>query len=172
MPAIVLWLLAMMALVLESVLLGAFGFAVWSLQVPIAVTLYIGLKREFVSGALTLSALVLPIEWLVGGAMGFYSLGLVVLFFLMRLFKGNLQGRWGFAHAVLAAASVWMHGLVMMFGMFLLHSGSPMIPSVFWSMWAAALTTSLTTVMLGRFFDRVDGAFDPRGGRGSLTYDF
>lgn len=172
MPSVILWFLGIFFLVAESVLLGAFGIIGWSLQVPLALTIYLGLKREFVPGALTLAALLLPIEWLVGGAMGFYSLGLVVVFFLMRLLKGNVQSGWGLAQALVSAVCVWIHGLVMIFGLLLLHSGSEMIPSVFWSMWMAALTVAPTTVILGKVLDRIDGAFDPRSGRSSLTHDF
>ncbi|MFU8802925.1 MAG: hypothetical protein ACNA8W_03855 [Bradymonadaceae bacterium] len=172
MPIVIIWILGCLCLAAESVVLSAFGVLGWTFQVPLALTIYLGLRREFVPGALTLAALLFPIEWFVGGAMGFYSLGLVVVFFSMRVLRGNIQPGWGIGHALVAGASAWLHGLIMIIGLVLLQSGSAMIASVFWSMWTAALTVAFTTVILGKMLDRLDRALDPRSGRGSLMHDF
>src|SRR5690606_40224319 len=115
--------------------------------------------------ALTLAALLPVIEWLVVGPMGFYSLGLVVVFFLMRPLRTNIQKGWGVAHMMLAAVMSLVHGGVMCLAMLLSRPDSPVLSSLLWNIGPAALVMGIATVGLGRLLDRGDRMLNPRSGR-------
>ncbi|MBA2661769.1 MAG: hypothetical protein H0U74_05705 [Bradymonadaceae bacterium] len=155
----------MILLVAESVLLSAFGVESFGLQSGVGVTIYLGLRREFVTGALTLAALLPVVEWLVSGPMGFYSLGLVVVFFVLRALRGNIQKRWGFAQMILAALMAFLHAGVMVIALLLANANSAIMHSVLWNVWMACVLVGLTFVPLARFLERGDRMLNPRSGR-------
>src|SRR5690554_900379 len=82
-------------LVGESAFLAAFGVDGWSFQSAVLVTIFLALRRDFLSGSLILAALLLPIEWLVVAPAGYYALSLVVVFLALQLVRGSIQSDWG-----------------------------------------------------------------------------
>lgn len=171
MPSILLYLLAMGVLVMEGVVLAVFGVEGWSLQTPLALTIYLGLEREFTRGGLILAGLLFPIEWLIAGVPGVYSLGLVLIFFVMSALRRQVQPAWGIARAMLAGVASIIHSLILMGGfVMLLGSGSGLVGAVSWKMGQAALSTALVTIAMGRVFGRLEGVMNPRKGRNQLEF--
>ncbi len=168
MPGWLTWLLAMAALLLESALLAAVGVDGWSLQTAVALTMFLALRRNFVSGALILACLLVPIEWLVGGPSGYYSLSLVVVFFLLRLARGSIESEWGFSQAMLAMVTVGVQTGVMVLMFLLFQPNSRLIYALLWGAIPGAIGAALVAWPLGALFTRLDRALDPRNGRGMM----
>lgn len=168
MPAVVTWFVCFALLIGESVLMTTFGVESVSLQMGIGITIFLGLRREFVTGALILAGLLPVIEWLVNGPMGFYSLGLVVVFLILSGLVESLQRRWGMAQMVLAMVLALLHSGVMLVALLLTNPGSMILQSVLWNMWVGSAFVGLTMIPLGRFLDRADRLLNPRSGRNVL----
>ena len=170
MSTVVLFFLALGLMIVESVALYSFSIQGWALQTPLVVAIYLGLDRDFVPGALMLMALLFPIEWLVGGVFGVYSLGLVVVFLAMRALRPNLQTVWGISRGIVALAAVVLHSGVMVLALFFLgEAGGRLLSVVGWQMWVSALTVAGATVIVGRTFARIDAMMDPH--RGTVEFD-
>jgi len=167
-PAVVTWLVCFVILVGESVLLTTFGVETFSLQMGIGITIFLGLRREFVTGALILAGLLPVIEWLVNGPPGFYSMGLVVVFLILSGLMENLQRRWGMAQMVLAMIVGLVHAGVMLMAVLLTNPGSMVLQSILWNMWLGSAFVGLSMIPLGRFLDRADRLLNPRSGRSVL----
>lgn len=171
MPAVVVFLLALGVMTAEGVFLGAFGVEGWALHTPLAIAIYLGLERDFVAGGLILASLLLPIEWLVVGVQGVYSLALVLVFFLMCGLRGQIQPGWGIARGIVAALGSVLHSVVLMVTFFLMaETGTRFIAAVGWKMLSSALVVAVVTLLLGKVFARLDGLMDPGRGRNSLEF--
>ncbi len=171
MPGVVLFFVALMVMVVESVALGAFSIQMWALQTPLMIAIYLGLEREFVSGGLILVALMLPVEWLVGGVYGLYSIALAVIYLSMRPLRPNLQTDWGLVRGAVAAAAAVLHGAVMLVALFLIgEGGTSLSATVAVQMWWAVPVVAIGTVGLGKAFARLDGMMDPRKSRSDLEF--
>lgn len=171
MPGIVLFFLALAALIAESVFLEVFSVQIWALQTPLVIAIYLGLDRQFVAGGLVLTALVFPVEWLVGGIVGVYSLGLAAVFLSLQMIRSNVQQVWGFARGAIAAMAAIAHGLVVLVLLFLLgEGGTRLSATVGWQMWLGALVVAPLTVIVGKGFARLDAMMDPRSGNTELEF--
>ncbi len=172
MPSVIIWALALVVMVLESVLLDLFSAPGWALQTPIAVTIYLGLDRNFSSGGLILVALLLPVEWLVAGVYGVYSLALAVLFLVLRLLRPNMQPVWGVARAVVAAVMVPLHAVVMLGVLFMSGAASHgEVTSVIGvQVWTSIPLVVAITLVMGRGFARLEKMMDSRKAGGELEF--
>ncbi len=170
MPAVVLLLIALGMVVAESVLLSVFSVQIWAVQTPLILAIYLGLDRDFVTGGLILTAMFVPVELLIGGVPGVYSLGLAVVFLMLQISRSSLQRGWGIARGITAVLAALVHGFVMLLALFMIgEGGSRLTASVGWQMWAAAPVVGLATVLVGKAFARVDVMMDPRGGDTGLN---
>lgn len=165
MPGWMTWLLAVGAMILESALLGAFGIDGWALQTAVALTIFISLRRDFVSGGLLLATLLVPIEWLVVGPTGYYALSLVVVFFALQLARGNIQSEWGLSQALLGVVAVMVQTGVMALALVIRQPDSPLLGALFWGAVPGAVGAALVVWPLGALFARLDRAVDPHSGR-------
>lgn len=171
MPSILLYFIALGVLIIEGVCLALFGVESWTLQTPLALTIYLGLEREFARGGLILAGLLFPVEWLIAGVPGVYSLGLVMIFFVMSGLRRQIQPSWGLVRAVLAFVASLLHSVLLLIGYaMMLGSGSRLIAAVGWKMGQAALMAAVVTMLLGRLFARLDGMMNPRKGRRTLEF--
>ncbi len=171
MPSVIVWAMAMVVMMAESVLLEVFAAPGWAVQTPIAIAIYLGLDRDFVSGGLILLALLLPVEWMVGGMYGVYSLGLVAVFFAMCTLRANLQTQWGVARAIVVAMAVPLHSVVMLAVLFLAgESGGRVTALIGVHMWTAIPLVVVVTMVMGRGFARLEKMMDSRGGRPGLEF--
>ena len=162
MPAVVIVMFALGVMVIESVLLQAFSIQTLTFQTPLVVAIVVGLDREFVSGGLILATLLFPIEWLVGGVFGAYSLGLVAVFFAMRSLRPNLQALWGLARGVVAAVAALCHGVWMLVVLRVTGvSAGGLDIGVAWRTVLAAVVVAVTAVVVGKTFARFDQMMDP-----------
>jgi ABC-type cobalt transport system substrate-binding protein len=165
MPAWLTWFVAMGVLVLESALLSVFGIDGWALQTAVALTIFLALRRDFVSGALILAALLVPIEWLVVGPFGYYSLSLVVVFFVLQLARGNIQSEWGLSQAVLAIFTVALQTAIMALALLMLDPHAGLMESLLWGAVPGAIGAAVVVWPLGLVLARIDHALDPHAGR-------
>lgn len=155
--------LALVVMVVESVVLGVFSVQVWALQTPVMVAVYLGLERDFVSGGAILVLLLFPVEWLVGGVYGLYSAGLGAAFLLMGAMGAKLQPVWGVARAVAAGAAGLVHGGTMLVLLLITgQGGTPLSTSVGWQLLGGVVTVAVGTVLLGKAFASLDDMMDPR----------
>lgn len=165
MPVWLTWLVALGVLVLESALLSVLGMDGFIMQTAIVLTMFLGLRRDFVAGAIVLAALLVPIEWLVVGPMGYYSLGLVVLFFVFQLTRDHVDSEWGLSQILLAVFAVLLHTAVVGLSILFLEADSRLAQSVGWAAPAGVLGAALTVWPLGLLMSRLDRMLDPRSGR-------
>lgn len=166
MPAWLVFMLGLAVLVVESVVLAVFGVEGWALQTPIALAVYLGLRRDFVASAAVLAGLVIPIEWMTGGPAGYYGLGLVVVFFAMRLARGRVQSGWGVPQAVLGLVAYLLHSLTMALAMLLLEPDSEVLAALGWAAPVGALSAMAGVLVVGWIFGRLDSWLDPRSQSG------
>jgi hypothetical protein len=152
-------------LVLESALLAAFGVDGWALQTAVALTIFLALRRDFVGGAFVLAGLLIPIEWLVVGPPGYYSLSLVFVFFALQLARGNIQSDWGFSQAVLAMVTVVIQTAVMAVALLVFEPNTVLLESLLWGTLPGALGAALVVWPLGALLTRLDRAVDPHSDR-------
>lgn len=170
MSSIVIFILALAVMIAESVGLQAFFVEGWALQTPLVVAIYLGLDRNFAVGALVLMGLLFPIEWLIGGVFGIYSLGLVVVFLAMSALRPKLQKVWGVARGVVAVGAVLLHSFVIVVALFFLgEAGGRLYAVVGWELGMSAITVAVATVVVGRTFARIDEMMDPH--RGTVEFD-
>jgi len=162
MPGFLTWIVAVLLMLLESTLLAAFGVENLCLQTALGVTFYLALERDFVPGAATLAALLLPIEWLVAGVPGYYALGLVTVFLLLRLVRGSIQGGWSVARFLLAVVAAMLHAITMVVALLVSDPSSPVVGAVLWQILPASLTAAVGCLLVGRLFARLDAAMAPR----------
>jgi hypothetical protein len=170
MPGWLTWLVAIGVLVLESALLSAFGVDGWALQTAVALTIFLALRRNFVSGALILAALLVPIEWLVVGPSGYYAFSLVGVFFVLQLARGNIQSEWGLSQAVLAMFTVALQTGMMALALVVLDPHAAVMESLLWGAMPGALGAALVVWPLGLLLTRFDRAVDPHSGRRMKGY--
>lgn len=171
MPGVVLFFIAVVSVIVESVLLSTFSVQVWALQTPLVVTIILALDRPFVTGGLILTALFLPVEWLIGGLPGVYSLGLAVVFLAMHAVRSGMQPTWGVARGMAAGLAALLHGMAVLGVLFLLGEGGTRLSSaVNWQMWWSAPIVGIAAVMVGKTFARIDEMMDPRSGDAGLEH--
>jgi ABC-type cobalt transport system substrate-binding protein len=170
MPVWLTWLVALGVLVLESALLSAFGVDGWALQTAVALTIFLALRRDFVSGAVVLAALLVPIEWLVVAPPGHYALSLVVVFFVLQLARGNIQSEWGLSQAVLAMFTVVLQTGMMALGMVVVEPHAGIMEALLWGAVPGAVGAALVVWPLGVVLTRIDRMVDPHSGRRMKMY--
>lgn len=113
MPAWLTWIAALGLMTAESASLTALGLTTIAIQSGLIVGILLGLRREFIPGALTLVALLPIIEWFAGGPFGHYGFGVVVVFVLCQGIRRRLREVWGGTHFIVAAVAVVVHALIM-----------------------------------------------------------
>ncbi len=170
MPAVAIYAVALVVMVVEGAILQAFSIDQWALQTPLVLVMIIGLEREFVTGALIVAALLVPIEWFVAGAYGIYSAGLVAVFVAMHLFRPNLQKQWGIARAVVAGGVALGHSLWMYLALhwMAVDGGHIDAAAIGWRSAVAAACIAVATVLAGKTFARFDEMMDPHRGQKGL----
>lgn len=171
MPAVAIYIVGLMIMIAEGAVLFGLGIETMALHSPVALTMVLGLRRQFESSALTLALLIPPIEWLVAGVPGVYGLGLVVLFFLLRGVRTSLQQGWGVARATAAAMAAVVHIAVMMMVLAVMGLGSePMIAAMARAILWSAPVVAIMTVVVGRSMEQMGQIWDPRGQRSGVSY--
>jgi hypothetical protein len=165
MPGWLTWMVAMGLLVMEAALLAALGIESWSMQTPLVLTIFVALRRDFLDGALILAGLVIPIEWLAGGAGGYFSLGLVVVFLALHLVRGIIESEWGLSQAILALCAAGVHTLVMAATILLLDYHAGVLEAVLWGAIPGGLAAAVLIWPLGALLSRADSVLDPRSGQ-------
>lgn len=158
MPGWLTWLVALAVMVLESALAAVFGIDTFVVQTPVLLTLFLAFRREFVSGALILVALLFPIEWLVVAPGGYYSLGVVVVFLLLYAARGYVDSKWGGTQVVLAVLAVGVHAAVMAGAMWLFDPGSIGGQTFLRGALNGAIGAGVAVWPLGLLLDRLDAA--------------
>ena len=133
MPVWLTWMLGLVLVCGESGVLGAAGIESFAFQSGLIMAIVVGLRRDFIPGALTLAGLLPVIEWCVGGPKGYYGLGLAVVFLLLQLVRGRLHREWGMTHLVAALMACFIHPILMAVGMALSGSAGPVVWGIVWT---------------------------------------
>ena len=162
MPVWLTWMFGIAAVSAESALLAAGGFTSFSLQLGLVLAVLLGLRRDFIPGALTLALLLPVIEWYAGGPKGYYGLGLVVVFVLLQLVRGWLRGEWGLLHFLFGGAAAVVHPLLVAGAMTFSSPSSPIAAAVLSSL-PASLAGMLVALWPAQWLlRRADAAFEGR----------
>ncbi len=163
------WFIGLLFFAFEGTLLSILGADGWALQTGIVLTLLVAFEREFVPGALILAFWLLPIEWMVAGPMGHYSLGLVLIFFLARLVGPSIQGG-GVPRFVAALVATLLHGAIVAASFLVFEPSSRIGRAALWELLPAGLITAAATVGIGLIFQLGDDRLFPeRKKRGLLN---
>ncbi len=163
MPAVVVYVMALATMIAESAVLSVLSIQVWALQTPLIIGIYLALDRDFSEGGLILAGLFLPIEWLVGGPFGIYSLGLAGVFIGLQAVGSNVQRVWGLARGIIAGFAALGHAAVLLVVLYLMGEGDTRLASsIGWQMWLGALLVAAGSVAVGKAFARLDEMMDSR----------
>ncbi|AWV89048.1 hypothetical protein [Bradymonas sediminis] len=165
MPAWLTWLVAMGILVLEGGFLAAFGIDGWSFQTAVLLTIFLALRRDFVSGCLILAALLVPIEWLAVAPSGYYSLSLVVVFFALQLVRGSIQSDWGLSQVLVATVAVLLQTVALWFFLVIMEPEAALGEALLWGGLHGAAAAAGLAWPLGALLTRFDRLVEPRSGR-------
>lgn len=160
-------LAGLVVLICESALLEVVGITQMSFQTSIILAVYLGTRRDFVEGGLTLAVLLIPMEWLASGPGGFHILGVSAVFFASQVARASIQEDWGLPHVLLAVTLTVLHMLVVAVAMLLLMPDSSILTAMAWSTGLALIGVGLATWPIGALLARMDRALDPgsHGGR-------
>jgi hypothetical protein len=148
----------------EGALLAALGLSEWPLGLSLAVVVHLGMRKDFASSALTLTALLPLIDWMSTGPSGVLPVSLLVVFFLLRVVRGALDARRGpvaiaagagVAGAVIVHASQW--ALLKLTG-----DASPLAHALIVTAPQVALTAAPSCAIVAWALTRLERAFDPR----------
>ncbi len=169
MPFVVFWIVAMVLILLEGALLSSLGVVTLALHLPVVVAIYLGIERDFATGGLLLVALLIPVEWVVAGVPGVYSMALAVVYLVMGGLRGQVQQGWGVARALAAGIGSLLHSLVMV-GLFLGMGEPSLSVAVAWMIVPSVVIVAAVTVVVGRGLSRLDRMVDPRRGRSRLEF--
>ena len=134
MPGWLTWLAALPFVTGEGAFLAAFGVPGAAIQSGLIVTILLGLRREFISGALTLAALLPFVEWAAGGPAGFYGLGLAVVFVLLQGVRRQLHREWGFGHLLVGGLAALIHPLLVVGALETFRGGAFPSGAVLWAL--------------------------------------
>jgi hypothetical protein len=155
-------------LLFESALLEVLGMTELSFQASIILAVYLGTRRDFVEGGLTLAALLVPMEWLASGPGGFHMLGITAVFFVSQVARARIQGVWSLAHILLAAVATVLHMLVMAVAMVLLMPDTAILTAMAWSSGLALIGVGVAAWPIGALLSKLDVVLDPGSQAGRL----
>ena len=160
MPAWLTWMLGIGCVTGESALLGALGMGVWSLQAGLVWCVVLGLRRDFIPGALTLAFLIPVVEWYAGGPKGVYGLGLALIFLLMQLIRPQLHREWGLMHLGAAVLAFVLQQLIVAAGMMFGPHAGPIGAAILWSLPVSIIGGLLALWPIAWMVDRGDAMFE------------
>lgn len=170
MSGVLIFAISLGLIILESTLLEMLSVHQWAVQTPLVVSIYLGLDRDFISGACILGALCIPVEWFVGGVFGVYSMGLVGVFLLLQLVRPNLQRVWGLARGIAAGVAALAHAGIVIATLSLLGQGATRLTAAIgWQMWIGALIVAGAAIVIGKGFASLEEKMNPN--RSRLEFD-
>ncbi len=150
--------------VLEGALLAALGLSEWPLGLSLAVVVHMGMRKEFASGALALTALLPLIDWMSTGPSGVLPVSLLIVFYLLRVVRGALDARRG--PVALAAGAGVLGALVVHASQWALlkltGNPSPLGHALIVTAPQVALTAAPVCAIVVWALSRLERAFDPR----------
>mgnify|MGYP006289754253 CR=1 FL=1 len=133
MPIWVTWMLGVVLVAGESASLAAFGLTGLCAQMGLVLGVLLGLRRDFIPGALTLAALLPVVEWFAAGPAGVYGIGLGVVFLLMQLARTRLRHDWGLMHFAAGALAAVVHPLILAGAFGFLWADGALARAVVWT---------------------------------------
>jgi len=162
MPAWLTWMAAVGLMTAESASLAALGVTTVAIQSGLIVGILLGLRREFISGALTLVALMPIIEWFAGGPFGYYGFGVAMVFVLCQGVRRRLREVWGVTHFIVAAVAVVLHALVMVGAIGTFRGGEFFTDAVLWSLPSTILAVVVAIWPIQWAMARADAVYEGR----------
>lgn len=169
MPGWLTWLLGLVLVTGESAVLAGFGVSMFAVQMGVVVTVLLGLRREFIPGALTLAALLPVIEWYAGGPKGFYGFGLAVVFIVMQIIRPRLHQQWGLMHVLAGALAATLHPLVVVGVLAVFQSTAGVGHAILWAIPWCVLGVTLALWPAQWLLERADSVFE--GNVGKRVFD-
>lgn len=148
MHPVVAWLMGFVLVVGEAALLPWVPFEFVTPQIWLPVTVWLALQKDWPGYAVALALLCLPIEWTASGRMGLVSLGLVVVYTLIRATGLSASALNPFSLALLGAFAACVHGVVMVCALLVFDPGSRVVGAIVWTMGQSALWSALLSALL------------------------
>lgn len=134
MPAWLTWLYGFLLVTAESAVLGTVGFDSFCFQSGLIFAILLGLRREFIPGALTLAASIPVIEWYAGGPAGLYGFGLCFVFLALQSVRSWLPRDWGAMHFGAGASAAALHAILVAAAASVLGVPGGIAAAVLWSL--------------------------------------
>lgn len=155
------WVLGTILCLLEATLLPYLPDGV-VFQVWVSLTVWLGMQKDWTVAGLVLAGLFFPIEWSASGRMGLISLGLVVVFGMIRASGMSASALRLVGVSVLGALAAAAHGLVMCGMLLVFDPSSPLISSIVWTLGQSAVAGALVTPVVVGGMVRLNEVFSPR----------
>ncbi len=127
---------------IEGVGLSLFGIDGYALNMPLCVTVYLGLNRNLMAASSVLLLLLLPAEWFYASPFGYHAIGLVAVFLTLRLVRGFVQTS-TFALVVVGFGASILQALVMIAAVFFSRTEAGLISAIFWGILPAAVIVAI-----------------------------
>ncbi len=145
-------ILSLVLILGEGVVYGLFGVENFTLQLGLALTIVLGLSRDFSSSAFILIMILWPMEWAIRGERGHYVFAAVTLFFLLRFLSAKLKTSIPQLFFISFCAGM-VHSSVMILTTFLLNPDSTSLPSILSNIVWAAFLVSFGALFIQKLFD-------------------
>jgi hypothetical protein len=147
-------------MIAESASLTALGLTTIAIQSGLIVGILLGLRREFIPGALTLVALLPIIEWFAGGPFGYYGFGVSMVFMVCQGLRRRLRDGWGTTHFIVAAVAVVVHALIMVGAVGTSKGGEFFADAVLWALPSTILTVLVAIWPIQWLMARADAVYE------------
>lgn len=115
-------------------MLAALGATEWTVQAGLVCAILLGLRRDFVPGAVTLAALLPVADAVAAGPAGVYGVALAVVFFAMQGVRGRLREGWGATHFLVVGFAALLHAATMVALMAATGVSGRVVSAVVWSL--------------------------------------
>ena len=122
---------------MEGALLNLGGWDGIALNMPLCVTIYLGLNRDLMASTTLLFLLLLPAEWMYSAPFGYHALGLTAVFLILRLVRGFVQNSM-LAIILVAFVASMVQALVMISAIFFSRTEGGLITAILWGILPAA----------------------------------
>lgn len=162
MPAWLTWLAALPFVVGESAFLAAFGVTSIAVQSGLVVTILLGLRREFIPGALTLAGLLPFIDWVAGGPSGFYGLALAGVFVLLQGVRRQLHREWSLGHLLIGGIAAILHPLMVVGALETFRGGQFPGTTILWTIPTGTVAVVMALWPAQWLLARADAAWEGR----------
>ncbi len=163
------FIVGLICIVLEGSIGHMFGVESIGFEWSLALTAYVGLRRDWHSSLWILLGWLLPMDWFSGGPGGLHAFGVVVMFWSLRAVASRFGRPWNLGKVLLASLGAGVYHAATALFFVVTAPDSPVLDAILYTAPGAMLMTLLSSVFLGWGLNRVEQMlYGRRGGDGLL----